>query len=121
MQFWTLNVVISTKDQRLIQEIDSSSQSVDWDLTTHRHLQEGQRTEHTHYLDLNTNSKDFLTSLEKLVSLLHTIQNSSYNGLNELDSTLDEYSRTVRRSENTAMLEIVGGGSASNLSPDGFR
>lgn len=121
MQLLTLNVLVSTKDQQLIREIDSSLQSVDWDLVTHRHKMEGQRVEHEYMLDLNTNNRDYYDSLKKLISLLLIMQNSNSSGLGDAASILDEYCRTARKSENTYSLEIVGGGSASNLSPDGMK
>ena len=112
-----LNARIMTKDQRLIQEIDSSLQSVPWDLATHK--QKG--TEHGYTLDLNTNSKNFLDSLEKLISLLLTMRNLNSSGLGEPGQILELYCHTVRKLGNTFVEETEDGGWASVKSPDGMR
>ena len=121
MSALTLSVRISTKDQQLIKEIDSSLQSVSWDLVTHKHDEKAQREDSTFYLDLNTSNRDYSISLEKLVSLLHTMQSLNSNGLSVLDTTLDAYCRTARRLGSTFEEVTEDGGWTSVRSPQGTR
>jgi hypothetical protein len=112
MQLLTLNLQIMTKDQRLIQEIDSSLRSVAWGRITQTH-RSGGLVEQEHSLVMNLNREISVPQLDKLISLLRTIRNLNCSGYIEPGQTSESCCPTAPNSGSTCGQETEGGRSVS--------